>query len=132
MATVNYEILNEQVLLKIAPEMYNPKIHNHKSFIVIAWRNLKCNDEGQTIMVPFSMNKSVQVFGTFGVGGRLVIEGSNEIEPENWIILSDTSSNLLIITMPKIKQIAENALQIRPRVTGGDDTTNLTVFLLIA
>ena len=70
-------------------------------------------------------DKSVQVTGTFGTGGSVRIEGSND--GTNYAVLADAQGNALDITTAKIEEISAAVLYIRPRITAGDGTTNLAV-----
>lgn len=70
-------------------------------------------------------DRSAQVEGTFGAGGTVLIEGTND--GTNWRTLTDPLGNLLSITAAGIKQVTEAVLQMRPRVSAGDGTTSLTV-----
>lgn len=72
-------------------------------------------------------NRSVQVFGTFGAGGTLRWEGSND--GVNYSVLTDPQGNNLDFTAAKIEAVTETTWWVRPRVTGGDGTTTLTVIL---
>jgi len=77
-------------------------------------------------------DKSVHVFGTFGTGGTVAIQGSNEAENiTSNPILNDAQGNALSVSTGKIEQILENPAHIRPAVSAGDGTTNLTVILCI-
>jgi hypothetical protein len=67
----------------------------------------------------------VQVSGTFGVGGSVVIEGSND--GVNFIVLADPQGSALTFTVARIEQILELPRYVRPRVTAGDATTNLAI-----
>lgn len=75
-------------------------------------------------------DRSVQVTGTFGAAGNVEIEGSNENPPVNYAALNNAQGNALNITAESIKQIIENTLATRPRVTAGDGTTQLIVTFL--
>ena len=76
---------------------------------------------------------SVQVAGTFGAGGTLLIEGSNQgpaaTDISAYATLNDPQGNALSITAAKIEQVLEMPRWIRPRVSAGDGTTSLTVNL---
>lgn len=95
---------------------------------VIQWGPLANGDAGEAI--PFSQyaDKSIQLTGTFGVGGSLRFEGSND-GGINWAPLTDVQGNALNLTSEQIKQITEVTDLTRPRVTGGDGTTALIVSL---
>lgn len=100
---------------------------------IVQWANMANGDVGVAINEISNMvthaDRSVQVEGTFGVGGTVAIEGSND--GTNFEVLNDPSSTALNITSAKIKGILEAARQIRPHVTAGDGTTSLTVTMLM-
>ena len=76
-------------------------------------------------------DKTVQVFGTFGVGGSINIEGSND-GGTTWHILNDSrgEGNPLTLTAADTRAINENPDLIRANVTAGDGTTALTVIIV--
>lgn len=76
-------------------------------------------------------DKTVQIFGTFGVGGSVNIEGSND-GGTTWAILHDSrgAANPLTITAAGIFAIAENPELIRANVTAGDGTTAINVIIV--
>ena len=115
--------------------------------IVITWTGLLNGDDGS----PFwgggsvidsppraagysgSMDRSIEVTGTFGAAGTLVFEGTNDpTASPSYYTLEDAQGTALSFTTAKLKQILESSYKVRPRVTGGDGTTNLTVYLYIA
>jgi hypothetical protein len=71
---------------------------------------------------------SAQVTGTFGTGGSVAIEGSND--KVNWAALRDPSHTTIAITSAAIQAVLENTIQVRPHVTAGDGNTSLTVTLM--
>lgn len=96
---------------------------------VAAWAGLANGDTGSTLMGAQYTDKSVQVSGTFGTGGTLRFEGSND--GVNWAVLTDPQGNALDFTTAKIEMVSEATLYVRPRVAAGDGTTALTVSLLM-
>jgi hypothetical protein len=72
----------------------------------------------------------VQVLGTFGAGGNLRVEGSND-GGTTYATLTDPQGNALDFTSAKIEQITEVCELVRARVTAGDVTTSLTVAFLL-
>lgn len=66
---------------------------------------------------------SVQVRGTWGAGGALAIEGSND--GTNYIVLNNAQGTALTLSADSLKQIVERPRYVRARVTGGDGTTSL-------
>lgn len=75
-------------------------------------------------------DRSVQVIGTFGAGGNLKVEGTNEVTPTIYLTLNNAQSGALDIAAAGIKQVIENTLVTRPRVSAGDGTTALLVNIL--
>lgn len=94
---------------------------------VITWTGLANGQSGDAIEENLWADRSVQVTGTFGSGGTIKIEGSND--GTNWATLTDPQGNDLTFTAPKIETIIEICRYIRPTVTAGDGTTALTVSL---
>jgi len=115
MAVVNYSIEN--------PE---------KGKLVVTWANLANGDSGSPFVMPSSLNDvSAQIFGTFGVGGTVLMEGTNESSPANWATLNDPQGNPLSVTSAKIEELLELVNYIRPRVSAGDGTTSITIKMLL-
>jgi len=95
----------------------------------ILWETLTNGDSGSSIEMPGSAIRSVQVTGTFGAGGTVVIQGSND--GSNWVTLNDIEGNALSLTAAGIESIQEVTRYIRPSVTAGDGTTDLDVTLVL-
>jgi hypothetical protein len=91
------------------------------------WDDMQNGDDGDAFDMSTYSDKSVQVFGTFGVGGTLTVEGSND--GSNWAVLTDPQGNDLRLTAAKIELISEATRFVRPRVSAGDGTTDLTVLI---
>lgn len=66
-----------------------------------------------------------QVNGTFGSGGTLVVEGSNN--GTNWYTLNDQANSPVSFSAAGLKTVRDQPLYIRPRLNGGDGTSSLTV-----
>jgi hypothetical protein len=95
------------------------------------WTPLANGDVGAAVYAWPGADRSFAVTGTFGTGGTLVWQGSNDLtSPTNWFTLSDPQGTALSLTSSKFKQIEEYALWMRPSVTAGDGTTALTVNFL--
>ncbi len=92
------------------------------------WTGLLNGDDGSPIDWSTFADRSVQVTGTFGAGGSVRMEGSND--GVNYAALTDPQGNALDITGAKIEQLQEVTLYLRPRVTAGDGTTNLAVTVI--
>lgn len=105
--------------------------------LVITWAGLLNGDHGNAVRLPHSGDKSVQVLGTLGAGGNCQIQGSNvpaaseTFASTDFVTLTDPQGNALDVNTLKIEQVMENSLRIRPKITAGDGTTNLTVQLVV-
>ena len=101
---------------------------------VVTWV-LANTDTGQPISLHDSSDKTVQIFGTFGSGGSVTMQGSNDprvlTDPNNavWFSLTDPQANAITKTAAAGEAILENPLYIRPNCTAGDGTTALTIIL---
>jgi len=92
------------------------------------WTTLLNGDTGSPLSLVGSADRSVQINGTFGAGGTIIIEGSND--GVNYVILTDPQGNTLSKTAAAIEAVLELTKWIRPRVSAGDGTTSLTVTLI--
>lgn len=97
--------------------------------VVCTWAHLANGDDGAPVAFSQYADKSVQVFGTFGIGGTLRWEGSNN--GVDWAPLTDPQGNVLDFTSAKVKLVSEATAYFRPRVTGGDVSTDLSVAILM-
>lgn len=93
---------------------------------VTTWSALAQNDEGDPVRLAVYSDRSIQVSGTFG-GASVTIGGSND--GLTYHALTDTSGTALTLTSACLKQIVELPVFLKPRVFGGDGTTNLAVVL---
>lgn len=66
-----------------------------------------------------------QIGGTFGAGGTVVVEGSND--GVSYFTLNDQANAAVSVSAAALKTIRDAPLYIRPRVTAGDGTTSITV-----
>ena len=101
----------------------------HHTCVIATWANMQNGDDGQPIELANFADRSVQVFGTFGAGGNVRIEGS--IDGTNYAPLTDPQGNNLDINTAKIEAVIELVRWIRPVVTAGDGSTALTVTMLL-
>lgn len=96
-----------------------------------AWTGLLASpelDTGDPLDASSLSDKTVQVSGTFGTGGSLQVQGSND--KTNWFILTDPQGNPLTFTAAGIEQVMENPKWIRPAINAGDANTNLSCRLI--
>lgn len=85
-----------------------------------------------TAPIPFSewADRSVQFLGTFGTGGTIIWEGSND-DGATYFQLNDLSGgNAISKTAAGGEGVAEVTQLARARVTGGDGTTSLEVHVV--
>lgn len=107
----------------------NRNIAKDGSVIQASWTGLTfaSTDDGAPLGQPAWGERTVQVFGTFGAGGSLAMEGSND--GTTWAPVANRAGSALVFTAAGINRIQDYPLYVRPRVTGGDGTTNLSVFI---
>lgn len=80
------------------------------------------------LSVPRLSDKTVQISGTFGIGGSLTLQGSND--GTNWFPLTDPQGNAITKTAAALETVTENPVFIRPFITAGDGSTDLNVYLV--
>lgn len=102
---------------------YGDKAH------VLTWSGLLNGDDGSPVEMPGSADRSIQFQGTFGVGGTIVFEGSND--GTNYHTLADPQGNAISKTAAGLEAVLELTRYVRPRVTAGDGTTSLVASLLV-
>lgn len=93
------------------------------------------NDRGSPFEWPLGADVSVHCFGTFGSGGTIKLEGSNEFDQPaddaaSWAVLDDIFGNELSMQAEGLVPVGPVCRWIRPIVTAGDGTTDLDVFIL--
>jgi hypothetical protein len=96
---------------------------------VATWVGLTNGADGAPLDQAQYADKSVQVSGAFGANGNLQLQGSND--GANWNVLTDPQGAALNISAASIKFVAEATRYIKPVVTSGDGTTNITVTILL-
>lgn len=113
MATVSYTLVPSATL----------------ALTLVKWMALTTtNTNGDAVGMQDYQDRTVQITGTFGSGGSVRIEGSND-GGTTWATLTDPLGNSLTFTSAGMKQITELPALIRPLVTAGDGTTSLNVYL---
>lgn len=94
----------------------------------VLWENCANGDTGAPIELSYYQDRTIQVVGTFGAGGSVSLQGSND-GGTTWATLTDPLGNALTFTATGLKQILELPQKIRPSVTAGDGTTSLDVYI---
>jgi hypothetical protein len=96
-----------------------------------SWTGLTDGDDGDplpTDTIVQYMDRTFQINGTFGSGGTLVIEGTND--GTNWYTLDDPQGIPLSITTAGIYQVIQVTLKMRPRVSAGTGVNLIVTGLL--
>lgn len=84
------------------------------------------SDTGQPISLPQKSDMSFQATGTFGAGGSVAIEASND--GTNFFVVKDSYGTTVALTAAApIARVTGPWLWIRPDATGGDNTTAVVV-----
>lgn len=97
---------------------------------IVVWGPLTtANADGQPTRFLGTGDRCIQVSGTFGLAGTVIVEGS--IDGQNWFQLRDPLSNFLSFSSAGLKAILEAVPFVRPRVLSGDGTTSLTAHLCV-
>jgi len=94
---------------------------------VFTWTGLDSDDSGIPIEAVDYVDRTVAITGTFGAGGSITLQGSND--NTTWFALTDPQGNAVTKTAAGMELISEAPVYIRPLVTAGDVTTSLTVKL---
>ncbi|MER9840328.1 hypothetical protein NKJ59_03585 [Mesorhizobium australicum] len=105
-------------------QVSDPDIHALR----FKWLAIPNGNQGSAVTLNVYQDRTVQIGGTFGAGGSVTIQGSND-NGTTWATLTDTLGNALTFTAAGMKQITELPYQIRPSVTAGDGTTSINVWL---
>lgn len=110
----------------------NDFIKNRSQYIV--WSGLSVDDTGSPLQFAGHADKTVHVFGTWD-GASVIFEGSNdprvETDPNNaaWATMNDPQAIAFQRSSDFIDMVVENPRYMRPRVSGGGGSTNITIIL---
>lgn len=105
-----------------------PNRLDYKGVVKYTW-TLANGETGEAVPAVNHADRSVQVKGTFGAGGTVLIEGSLDAAATTFATLTDQNDNALSITAAKIESVQQLTDWFRPRVSAGDATTALTITL---
>lgn len=109
----------------VVPSDVSGRVHR------FTWTGLLNGDDGELISIPGAADMTVQVFGAFGTGGTIILQGSCEEDPpSNYFQMRDQGDNLISFVAADGESVGPIAAFIRPLVTDGDGTTDLTMILL--
>ena len=106
---------------------FNRTVSKDGSVLLVTWTGLTntTSDSGSPIMESWRGEKTFQAYGTFGTNGNVVIEGSNN--GVDWSPLSNRQGTNMTFTATGFNRSQDQPVFVRPRITNGDGTTNLTV-----
>jgi hypothetical protein len=90
---------------------------------LVTWAACANGDTGSPYELVDTNDNCFTVDGTFGTGGSVTLEGSND--GTHYYALHDPLGNAITLTAAGIKQILETPRYVRPNVTAGDGTTAL-------
>ena len=93
------------------------------------WAALANGDSGKPISIVDFPDKTITFTGTFGAGGSVTLEGSND--GTNFFPLKDPSGSAITKTAAGAAVVVEHPLQIRPHVTAGDGTTAIVPIIMV-
>lgn len=98
----------------------------------VTWSGLLNGDSGAPVAMPEYPDRTAHITGTFGVGGSINLEGSNDLTTETptYTVITDPQANAITKTAAAIEAVLEAPYLIRPNVTAGDGTTSLVVKML--
>jgi len=96
--------------------------------VTISWSGLLNGDSGEPANLAEFSDRSVQIAGTLGSGGTIVVEGSND--GVTYYTLKDIFGTSLSFTTLGLSGIAEITKWIRVRVTAGDGSTDLQAIVV--
>lgn len=97
---------------------------------LVTWTGLLNGDDGTPVQLGAYSDRSVQFGGTFGAGGTIVLEGSND--GTTYFTLTDPQGSAISKGSASLEGVVEPTRYVRPRVTAGDGTTNLACYLFLS
>ena len=93
------------------------------------WETLTTTaDTGSGIELSSHADRSFHAVGTFGSGGTVDIQGSND--GTNWALLKDPFGNdLQLNASAPLAALTEATRYVRPLISAGDGTTDIDVYM---
>ncbi len=112
----------------VTPTITRVSLDSNRSWVV-SWLAMANGDTGGPVTLPAHADRSVQLGGTFSVGGTVVIEGSND--GTTYLTLDDFQGNAMSFTAADIESVSQVTRFIRPDISAGDGSTSIDVYLLL-
>lgn len=94
----------------------------------ISWTMAHADTVGDPVELTAWQDRTVHLFGTWD-SATIVIQGSNEATPTNWVTLRDPGGTSLSFTSDGMKAILELPRWIRPSKSGGAANDAVTVII---
>jgi hypothetical protein len=110
------------------PTIVQPGGQNVDHATLVTWSGLLNGDDGAPVNLSDFPDRTIQILGTFGTGGSVSFEGSNN--GIDYLVLTDPQGNAITKTATAMEFVTETPLWVRPRVTAGDGSTSLTVIMI--
>jgi hypothetical protein len=120
------------------PDVTAEGVYNGADFRLIKWETLGNGEWGSPIKVEEFSDATVHIAGTFGASGSITIYGSNiaadlSVEPAEsgatWVAVKDTDNAAVTETALALETIINAPMYLAPKVTAGDETTDLDVYI---
>lgn len=109
-------------------KVLEPKNNWNSASHVCTWSGLSSGDTGSPLEMPTASDRSVQVAGTFS-GATVVLQGTND--GVNWVTLTDPLGTALSFTSGGLIQVGPISQLVRPSVSGGSGSTDITCTLIV-
>ena len=100
----------------------------------VQWVGANSNSQFQPVNRGDLVDHSFQVTGTFGAGTNVQIVGSNDatnITNGTYFPLTDPFGTIINMTAAGLRQTTEMTVWVKPNISAGDGTENLTITLSV-
>lgn len=114
----------------MAVERTGTIVQNDPGYAKIVWTGLLNSDYGSGVVPGVYGDMTVQAKGTFGAGGTVILEGSLD-GGTTYSPLTDPGEGAISFGAAGIETVLQYCEMIRPRVTGGDGTTSITITVVL-
>lgn len=106
-----------------------PRLNYGSNAITATWTPAANGETSDEVAGSNFIGAALQVYGTFGAGGTILLEGSND--GVVYATLDDFNGDPVSITAASIVYLSQTPVFVRMRVSAGDVTTSLTAILLL-
>jgi hypothetical protein len=98
--------------------------------VLVRWTSITEADAGNAVEFPALKARTIQATGTFD-SGSVALHGSND--GTNFVALEDWEGNAIAITSAGLVKVGDlQVRQIKPVITGGGGTQDITINLLMS